>query len=53
MSQATKNFLHGEFELEDGHGGDREDELKKVTTFLVKAVLKPVGVSVSSCEHAH
>ncbi|BFZ11466.1 hypothetical protein BsWGS_14505 [Bradybaena similaris] len=41
LSQATKNFLHGEFELEEGHGGEREDELKKVTTFLVKAVLKP------------
>ncbi|GFS14699.1 adenylate cyclase type 3-like [Elysia marginata] len=43
ISEMTHKFLDGEFELEDGHGADREDELKlrNITTYLVKGVLKP------------
>ncbi|KAH9491527.1 Adenylate cyclase type 3 [Bulinus truncatus] len=43
ISEATKQCLNGEFELEDGHGGEREEELKlkNITTYLVKSVIKP------------
>ncbi|KAK6960325.1 Adenylate cyclase type 3 [Biomphalaria glabrata] len=43
ISEATKQCLNGEFELEDGHGGDREEELKlkNITSYLVKSVIKP------------
>lgn len=43
ISEITYKCLDGEFEVEDGHGPDREDELKlrNITTYLVKSVLKP------------
>lgn len=42
VSQATATFLKKEFELENGDGESREEELKRenVKTFLVKSVLK-------------
>ena len=47
ISETTNKFLNGEFDLEEGHGGDREDELKlrNITTFFVKGVIKPVSES--------
>ncbi|XP_059142255.1 adenylate cyclase type 3-like isoform X2 [Physella acuta] len=43
ISEATRACLNGEFELEEGHGEEREEELrlKNVRTYLVKSVLKP------------
>ncbi|CAL1547595.1 unnamed protein product [Lymnaea stagnalis] len=45
LSEKTKSCLHDEFELEDGHGGDRDDTLKlsNIVTYLVKSVKKPVS----------
>ncbi|XP_071097413.1 adenylate cyclase type 3-like [Haliotis cracherodii] len=44
ISETTKSFLHDEFELEVGHGAQREDYIRLLglKTYLVKSVLKPL-----------
>ena len=46
MSKQTTTFLSGEFELEAGNGGDRDDVIRTegIPTYLVKSVIKQVMI---------
>ena len=47
ISEKTKNFLNGEFEVTDGDGASREEAIRLagMKTYFIVRVLKPVSLT--------